>query len=135
MNLCFYNTIMGGLWLGEYLVFSYYFFNVLYSAMYKTRNTGTGNRMRRPRGMGGMSLNIPGNVLKPSGRQTFWGMLPNILGNVLKHCGECLQTFWEMAADIPGNVPLKHSGNICDNQGNKNAGLVQDFILLFFCLV
>ena len=43
------------------------------SAMYKNRNTGTGNGMRGTRGMGTnvifreMSLNLPGNVLKYSG--------------------------------------------------------------------
>ena len=68
--------------------------------MYKTRNTGTGNKMRGTRGMGGMSPNIPGNVAKHSGEcpQTF----------VAKDSGECHKTFWGMSPNIPGNV-VKHS--------------------------
>ena len=77
-------------------------------AMYKTRNTGTGNGMRGTREMGGtlysgecrqtfrrMLLNIPGNVAKHSGEchKTFRGMSSNILGNIAKHSGECRQTF------------------------------------------
>ena len=56
-----------------------------FEAMYKTRNTGTGIGMRGVRGMGGMLLNILGNVLKHSGeyRQTFRGILSNIPGNIL----------------------------------------------------
>ena len=80
-------------------------------AMYKTRNTGTGN------GMGGilfrgMSPNIPGTFPAKHFRecpQIFRGMSPNIPGNVLKHSGECHQTFREMSRNIPGNV-AKYSG-------------------------
>ena len=94
------------------------------SAMYKTRNTGTGNGMWGMRGTGrmlysgecrqtfrGMLLNIPQNVAKHSEGcpQTFQGMSPNIPGNVVKHSGECYQTFRGMSPNIPGNV-LKHSG-------------------------
>ena len=75
-------------------------------AMYKIRNTGTGNGMRKTGGMRGMlysgermSSNIPGNVAKYSGEcpETFWGMFPNIPGNVLKHSGECGEIFQEMS--------------------------------------
>ena len=94
------------------------------SAMYKTRNTGTGNGMWGTRGTGrmlysgecrqtfrGMLLNIPQNVAKHSEGcpQTFQGMSPNIPGNVVKHSRECYQTFRGMSPNIPGNV-LKHSG-------------------------
>ena len=94
------------------------------SAMYKTRNTGTGNGMWGTWGTGrmlysgecrqtfrGMLLNIPQNVAKHSEGcpQTFQGMSPNIPGNVVKHSGECYQTFRGMSPNIPGNV-LKHSG-------------------------
>ena len=94
------------------------------SAMYKTRNTGTGNGMWGTRGTGrmlysgecrqtfrGMLLNIPQNVAKHSEGcpQTFQGMSPNIPGNIVKHSGECYQTFRGMSPNIPGNV-LKHSG-------------------------
>ena len=66
----------------------------------------------------GMSPNIPGNVLKHSGKcpQTFRGMSSNIPGNVAKHSGESRQIFREwpqtfqgMLPNLPGNVP-KHSG-------------------------
>ena len=84
-------------------------------AMYKNKNTETGNGMRGTRGMG--VCYIPGNVAKHSGEcpQTFWGMSPNIPGNVLKHSqnvakhsGECRQTFQGMSSNFPGNV-AKHS--------------------------
>ena len=95
-------------------------------AMYKTRNTGTGNGMRGTRGMGrnvifrGMSSNISGNVSKHSAEcpQTFramspvipWnvakysGMSSNILWNVLKYSRECRQTFRRISSDMPGNA-------------------------------
>ena len=75
-------------------------------AMYKTRDTGTGNGMR---GMG--ECCIPGNVAKHSGGcpQLFRGMLLNIPGNVAKYSGEYCQTFWGISSNIPGNV-IKHSG-------------------------
>ena len=59
-------------------------------AMYKTRNTGTGNGMRGTRGMGGM-------LYSGECRQTFRGMSSNIPGNVAKHSGECPQTFRGMS--------------------------------------
>ena len=70
-------------------------------AMYKTRNTGTGNGMRETRGIGGMlySLECP---------QTFWGISSNIPGNVAKHSGECCQIFRGISPNIPLNV-AKHS--------------------------
>ena len=71
--------------------------------MYKTRDTGAGNRMRGTREMGAMLY---------SGEycQTFQGISLNIPGNVLKHSGECPQTFRRfhlaifpgMYGDIPG---------------------------------
>ena len=102
--------------------------------MYKTRNTGMGNGIRKTWGMRGMlysgiyhqkfrviSSKIPRNVpkhsrdiAKHSGEcpQTFQEILPNIPGNVLKHSGECRQTSREMWSNIPGNV-VKHSGESC----------------------
>ena len=53
--------------------------------MYKNRNTEMGNRMRGTQGMGGM-------LHSGEYRQTFRGMSLNIPGNVLKHSGECRQT-------------------------------------------
>ena len=58
----------------------------LVKAMYKTKNTGTGNGMQETREMGGM-------LYSGECRQTFRGMLLNIPGNVLKHSGEYRQTF------------------------------------------
>ena len=70
--------------------------------MYKTRNTGTGNGMRRTRGIRGM-------LYSGKCRQTLRGMSSNILGNVAKHSGECPQIFRGMSSNIPGNV-VKHFG-------------------------
>ena len=58
----------------------------LVKAMYKTKNTETGNGMQETREMGGM-------LYSGECRQTFRGMLLNIPGNVLKHSGEYRQTF------------------------------------------
>ena len=71
-------------------------------AMYKTRNTGTGNGMRGTQRIGGM-------LYSGECRQTFRGMSPNIRGNIAKYSGECPQTFRGMLPNISGNV-LKHSG-------------------------
>ena len=84
--------------------------------MYKTRNTGTRNRMRGTRGIGVMlysrecpqtyralSLNIPGNVTKYS-RECHQILSPIILGNVAKYSGECRKKFREMSPNIPGNI-------------------------------
>ena len=54
----------------------------LVKAMYKTKNTGTGNGMQETREMGGM-------LYSGECRQTFRGMLLNIPGNIVKHSGEC----------------------------------------------
>ena len=70
--------------------------------MYKTRNTGKGNRMQGTRGIERM-------LYSWECRQKFWGMSSNIPGNVLKHSGECRQTFWGILPNIPGHV-AKHSG-------------------------
>ena len=59
-------------------------------AIYKTRNTGTGNRMRGMRGTRGMFSKIPGNLLEDSGEFYYF----NIPGNVEEDSGECSRTFW-----------------------------------------
>ena len=59
--------------------------------------------------------------------QTFQGMWPNILGSVVKHFKECSQTFQEISSNILENA--------CFTQGNEDRVSVQDFILLFLCLV
>ena len=71
--------------------------HVLAAAMYKTRNTGTGNGMRGKRGIGGM-------LYSGECRQTFRKMSLNIPGNVTKHSGECRQIFRGMSPNIPENV-------------------------------
>ena len=66
-------------------------------AIYKTRNTGTGNGMRGMLGNGiiltfrGMFQKIPGNVQKDSGEcsKRFRGMFNKIPGNVQEDSGEC----------------------------------------------
>ena len=70
--------------------------------MYKTRNTGTGNGMRRTRGMKGM-------LYSGKYHQKFRGMSSNIPGNIAKHSEECPQIFQEILPNIPGNV-VKHPG-------------------------
>ena len=71
-------------------------------AIYKNRNTGTGNGMRETRRMRGM-------LHSGEYRETFRGMSPNISGNVPKHSGECRQIFRGISPNIPGNV-AKHCG-------------------------
>ena len=96
--------------------------NVLLQAIYKTRNTGTGNGMRGMRGTRGMFTKIPGNLLEDSGEcyyfnipgnveedsgecsRTFRGMLVKIPGNAQEDSGECSKRFREMFKRIPGNV-------------------------------
>ena len=65
-------------------------------AIYKTRNTGTGNGMRGTRGM---FTKIPGNLL-----EDFRGMFKKIPGNVSKDSGEYSRRFRGMFEKIPGNV-------------------------------
>ena len=69
-------------------------------AIYKTRNTGTGNGIPGMRGMPGMYTRIPGNVTI----LTFRGMLQRIPGNVEEDSGECSRGFRGMLKKIPGNV-------------------------------
>ena len=66
-------------------------------AIYKTRNTGTGNGMRGTRGM---FTRIPGNLLEDSGECYYF----NIPENVPKDSGECSKRFRGMLKKIPGNV-------------------------------
>ena len=54
-------------------------------AIYKTKNTGTGNGMRGMWGTRGMFTKIPGNLLEDSGECHHF----NIPGNVQEHSGEC----------------------------------------------
>ena len=69
-------------------------------AIYKTRNTGTGNGMRGMRGTRGMFTRIPGNLLEDSGECYYF----NIPENVPKDSGECSKRFRGMLKKIPGNV-------------------------------
>ena len=120
------------------------------TAMYKTRNTGTGNRMQGTRGIGGMLYSeecrqtfwgmpskIPENVANYSGEcyQTFRGVPSNISGNVLKHSGEYPQTFQVISSNVPGNV-VKHSLSTGRLSKSTVGGLTMgcSFIHLFHCL-
>ena len=76
-------------------------------AIYKTRNTGTGNGMRGMQGTRGMFTRIPGNLLEDSGEVivlTFRGMFEEILGNVQEDSGECSRRFRGMLAKILKNT-------------------------------
>ena len=77
-------------------------------AIYKTRNTGTGNGMRGMRGTRGMFTRIPGNLLEGSGECFYF----NNPGNVPKDSGECFRRFRGMFEEIPGNVQ-EDSGECC----------------------
>ena len=92
--------------------------------VYKTRNTGTGNRVWETRGIGNilkhsgecsqasreMSSNIPGNITKYFGEypQTLRGMFSNIPRNVAKHPGKCPQKIYRIFENNLGHV-VKHS--------------------------
>ena len=54
-------------------------------AIYKTRNTGTGNGMREMQGTQGMFTMIPRNLLEDSGECSHF----SIPGNVPEDSGEC----------------------------------------------
>ena len=61
-------------------------------AIYKTRNTGTGNEMRGMRGTRGMFTRIPGNLLEDSGECYYFNIPENVpkdSGNVRRDSGEC----------------------------------------------
>ena len=61
------------------------FFKKTLLAIYKTRNTGTGNGMRGMQGTRGMFTRIPGNVLILA----FRGIFEKIPGNAREDSGEC----------------------------------------------
>ena len=112
-------------------------FSVMYQkAIYKTRNTGTGNGIR---GMRGMS--IPGNAQEDSGEcsRRFQGMLSKIPGNAQEDSGECSTRFRGMFKKIPGNV-RKDSGEYSKRfrgmfqkiPGNLNLDLFCEILLIFY---
>ena len=95
---------------------------LLQRAIYKTRNTGTGNGMQGMRATRGMFTKIPGNLLEDSGEccyfiilgnveeesgewsKRFGGMFQKIRGNVPEDSGECSRRCRRMFEKIPGNV-------------------------------
>ena len=81
------------------------------AAIYKTRNTGTGNGMRGMQGTRGLFTKIPGNAQEDSGEcsRRFRGMSLKIPGNAREDSGECSRRFRGMLSKIPGNV-IKDSG-------------------------
>ena len=74
--------------------------SLLRRAIYKTRNTGTGNGMRGMRETWEMFTWIPGNLLEDSGECYHF----NIPGNVPEDSGECWRRFREIFNRVPGNV-------------------------------
>ena len=70
----------------------------------KTRNTGTGNKMRRMLDTRGMFTRTPVNLLEDSGERYHFRILRNVEGFT-----ECSRKFQEMLAKILGNIS-KHSG-------------------------
>ena len=73
--------------------------NLPVKAIYKTRNTGTGNGMRAMQGMQRMFTSIPGNLLENSGEFSHF----SIPGNVREDSGECSRGLRGMFKKIPGN--------------------------------
>ena len=93
---------------------------MFYEAIYKIRNTGTGNGMRGMQGTRGMFTRIPGNLLEDSGEYYYF----NIPGNVPKDSGECSKGFRGVLKKIPGNIRRrfqgifeKISGNVPEDSG------------------
>ena len=80
-----------------FTVSSFFCCMCFWKAIYKTRNTGTGNIMR---GMRGMFTRISGNLLEDSGERYYF----NFPGNVEEYSGECSKRFRRMLVKIPGNV-------------------------------
>ena len=70
------------------------------TAVYKNRNTGTGNGMQGMRGTQGMFTRIPVNLLEDSGKCCYF-IIP---GNVEEDSGKCSRRFRGMFEKIPGNV-------------------------------
>ena len=75
-------------------------------AIYKTRNTGTGNGVRGMQGTRGMFTRIPGNLLEDSGECSHF----SIPGNVPEDSGECYQRFRGMFEKIPGECSGRYRG-------------------------
>ena len=71
----------------------------IFRAIYKTRNTGTGNGIRGMRETRGMFTRFPGNLLEDSGESYYF----NIPGNVEEDSGECSTRFRGVFPKIPGN--------------------------------
>ena len=70
--------------------------HITLKAIYKTRNTGTGNGMRGIQGTRGMFTRIPGNPLEDSGECSHF----SIPGNVREDSGECSRRFRGMFEKI-----------------------------------
>ena len=69
-------------------------------AIYKIKNRGTGNGMRRIPRTRRMFIRIPGNLFEDSG-ECYYLKIP---GNVVEDSGECSRKFRGMLEKIPGNV-------------------------------
>ena len=82
-------------------------------AIYKTRNTGTGNGTRGMQGTRGMFTMIPGNLLEDSGECSHF----SIPGNVPEDSGECYQRFRGMLLKIALGMFKKIPGNVRKDSG------------------
>ena len=71
--------------LSEKKINGFYVLCTFVEAIYKTRNTGTGNRMRGMQGTRGMFTRIPGNLLEDSGECSHF----SIPGNIREDSREC----------------------------------------------
>ena len=118
-------------------------------AIYKTRNTGTGNGMWGMREKRGMFSRIPGNLLEDSeeyyyfniprndqedsGKSSrgFRGMFEKIPGNVNKNSGKCSRRFRGMFVKIPENVQEDSGGKFKKIPGNLNLDLFCEILLIF----
>ena len=98
----------------------------LQTAIYKTRNTGTGNGMW---GIQGMLNKIPGNVKTDSGEclKRFRGMFEKIPGNVQEDSGECSRESRGIFEKILGNVQ-KDSG-VCWQRFSRILKKIERFIM------
>ena len=108
-------------------------------AIYKTRNTGTGNGMRGMRRTQGMFTRIPGNFLEDS-RECYYFNIPRNVeedsGNVPEDSSECSREFRGMFEKIPRN--FQEDSGECSrgfrgmfNPGNLNFDLFSEMLLIF----
>ena len=92
-------------------------FIIIKQAIYKTRNTGTGNRMRGISRSRRIFTRIPGNLLEDSGECYSF----NIPGNIQEDSEECSKRLRGMLEEIPWNVQ-GDSGECCRRFRGEDSG-------------